>query len=457
MASGARKLVRSSFMASVRALLALTFLLSGGAATAAAAMVRNGGSPSIYGGGGGEGAAVIGRGGRSLLQAAAAAAATTQSAVFSLDSYGAHGDGERDDTAALARAWSAACASAAPAVVLVPESRSYLLRQVTLSGPCESTIKLMVKGTLVASPDMSNWNESNRRYWIVVRGVDGLAVGGGGTIDGNGEGWWENSCKINRALPCKGAPTALSFHTCDNLSVNGLKMVNSQQIHMSVEDCTGVELAHLSISAPGTSPNTDGIHITHSKNVQVSDCTIKTGDDCVSIEDGTHGLHVTRLVCGPGHGISIGSLGDDNSRAEVSDIFIDTVHLYGTTNGARIKTWQGGSGYAKDIVFQNMVMNSVKNPIIIDQNYCDSAKKCETQEGSAVEISNVVFKNIAGTTISKSAITLNCSKNYPCYDISLQDINLEMVDDNGATGSTCQNAKWRKSGTVVPQPCTSTN
>uniref|UniRef100_A0A0E0P2V3 Polygalacturonase n=1 Tax=Oryza rufipogon TaxID=4529 RepID=A0A0E0P2V3_ORYRU len=433
MASGARKLVRSSFMASVRALLALTFLLSGGAATAAAAMVRNGGSPSIYGGGGGEGAAVIGRGGRSLLQAAAAAAATTQSAVFSLDSYGAHGDGERDDTAALARAWSAACASAAPAVVLVPESRSYLLRQVTLSGPCESTIKLMVKGTLVASPDMSNWNESNRRYWIVVRGVDGLAVGGGGTIDGNGEGWWENSCKINRALPCKGAPTALSFHTCDNLSVNGLKMVNSQQIHMSVEDCTGVELAHLFL------------------------LLISAGDDCVSIEDGTHGLHVTRLVCGPGHGISIGSLGDDNSRAEVSDIFIDTVHLYGTTNGARIKTWQGGSGYAKDIVFQNMVMNSVKNPIIIDQNYCDSAKKCETQEGSAVEISNVVFKNIAGTTISKSAITLNCSKNYPCYDISLQDINLEMVDDNGATGSTCQNAKWRKSGTVVPQPCTSTN
>uniref|UniRef100_A0A0E0KKI1 Polygalacturonase n=1 Tax=Oryza punctata TaxID=4537 RepID=A0A0E0KKI1_ORYPU len=436
MASGASKLVMS-FMASV--LLALTFLLSGAAratdATAAAAMVRNGGSPSSYGGGGGAGAALISRGGRSLLQAAAAAAATTttQSALFSLDSYGAHGDGERDDTAALAKAWSAACASAVPAVVLVPASRSYLLRQVTLSGPCESTIKLMVKGTLVASPDMSNWNESNRRYWIVVRGVDGLAVAGGGTIDGNGEGWWENSCKINKALPCKGAPTALSFHTCNNLSVNGLKMVNSQQIHMSVEDCTGVELAHLSISAPGTSPNTDGIH------------------------DGTHGLHVTRLVCGPGHGISIGSLGDDNSRAEVSDIFIDTVHLYGTTNGARIKTWQGGSGYAKDIVFQNMVMNSVKNPIIIDQNYCDSAKKCETQEGSAVEVSNVVFKNIAGTTISKNAITLNCSKNYPCYDIALQDINLEMVDGNGATGSICQNAKWRKSGTVVPQPCTGTN
>ncbi|KAG8061324.1 hypothetical protein GUJ93_ZPchr0003g18348 [Zizania palustris] len=318
---------------------------------------------------------------------------------------------------------------------------------------------LQVKGTLVASPDRSSWNENNRRYWIVFRGVESLAVSGGGTIDGNGEVWWKNSCKINTALPCKGAPTALSFHTCNNLRVDGLKMLNSQQIHVSVEDCTGVQVAHLSITAPGTSPNTDGIHVTHSSNVQVRDCTIKTGDDCVSIEDGTHDLHITRLVCGPGHGISVGSLGDGNSRAEVSGIFVDTVQLYGTTNGARIKTWQGGSGYAKNIVFQNMVMNSVKNPIIIDQNYCDSAKPCKTQVltekmGSAVEVSNVVFKNIKGTTISKNAITLNCSKNFPCYDIALQDINLKMEGGSGGTGSTCQNAKWRKSGIVVPQPCT---
>uniref|UniRef100_A0A0D9W0G1 endo-polygalacturonase n=1 Tax=Leersia perrieri TaxID=77586 RepID=A0A0D9W0G1_9ORYZ len=384
-----------------------------------------------------------------------AARATAQ--VFSVDSYGGRGDGVRDDTQALAKAWAAACASPRPAVVLVPGAgKHYLLKQLTLSGPCKSTVTLMVKGTLVASPDMSSWNDENRRYWIVISGVDGLAVGGGGEIDGNGEGWWKNSCKINTALPCKGAPTALTFHSCNNLRVDGLKMVNSQQIHMSVEDCIGVQLAHLSITAPGTSPNTDGIHITRSRNVQVSDCTIKTGDDCISIEDGTHDLHVTRLVCGPGHGISIGSLGDDNSRAEVSGIFIDTVQLYGTTNGARIKTWQGGSGYANNIVFQNMLMNNVKNPIIIDQNYCDSAKPCKAQ-GSAVEVSNVVFKNIKGTTISENAINLNCSKNFPCYDIALQDINLKMVGGSGGTESTCQNAKWRKSGIVVPQPCTGKN
>jgi len=173
----------------------------------------------------------------------------------------------------------------------------------------------------------------------------------------------------------------------------------------------------------------------------------------MSIENETNNLHVSKVVCGPGHGISIGSLGDDNSRAEVSGITIDSVQLYGTTNGARIKTYQGGSGYAKDITFQNMVMYDVKNPIIIDQNYCDKAKPCEAQ-GSAVEVSNVVFKNIRGTTTTKDAIKMNCSKNVPCQDITLQNINLKMQHGKGNTQSTCQNAKWRKSGTVLPQPCT---
>lgn len=38
-------------------------------------------------------------------------------------------------------------------------------------------------------------------------------------------------------------------------------------------------------------------------------------------------------------------------------------------NGARIKTWQGGKGYARTITFENIIINSSDNPIIIDQFY----------------------------------------------------------------------------------------
>ncbi|XP_037438613.1 polygalacturonase ADPG2-like [Triticum dicoccoides] len=381
------------------------------------------------------------------------APAETQQNVFIVDNYGARGDGKHDDAQPLAKAWNAACSSSRPAVLLVPEGKTYLLSSVTLSGPCKSSVVFMLKGTLVAPRSRSAWSQNDTSRWILIQGVTGLTVSGGGTINGNGDVWWANSCKVNKALPCTKAPTALTFHQCNNLQVENLKLVNSQQIHLSVEDCSGVQLARLSITAPGTSPNTDGIHITRSKDVQVKDCVIKTGDDCVSIENGTHNLFVSKVVCGPGHGISIGSLGDDNSRAEVSGITIDSVQLYGTTNGARIKTWQGGSGYAKDITFQNMVMDNVQNPIIIDQNYCDSAKPCNRGQGSAVEVSNVVFKNIRGTTVSKDAIKLSCSHSISCSDIVLENINLKMEGGKGDTESTCQNAKWQESGTVIPQPC----
>jgi hypothetical protein len=40
---------------------------------------------------------------------------------------------------------------------------------------------------------------------------------------------------------------------------------------------------------------------------------------------------------------------------------------------------QGGSGSASNIKFQNIVMQNVANPIIIDQNYCDQNKPCKEQ------------------------------------------------------------------------------
>jgi len=40
---------------------------------------------------------------------------------------------------------------------------------------------------------------------------------------------------------------------------------------------------------------------------------------------------------------------------------------------------QGGSGYARNIKFLNIMMQNVTNPIIIDQYYCDQTKPCHEQ------------------------------------------------------------------------------
>ena len=131
--------------------------------------------------------------------------------VFSLDRYGARGDGRHDDTRALAAAWKAACASPRPAAVLVPNGRRYLLKVVTLRGPCKSTVAVTVKGTLVASPNRADWSDRDRRLWIVFRSINKLTLNGGGAIDGNGHKWWPYSCKINKGLVNCGADASVHF------------------------------------------------------------------------------------------------------------------------------------------------------------------------------------------------------------------------------------------------------
>lgn len=64
------------------------------------------------------------------------------------------------------------------------------------------------------------------------------------------------------------------------------------------------------------------------------------GDDCISIQTGCSNVYVHNVDCGPGHGISIGSLGKDNTRACVSNITVRDVNIHNSMNGVRIKTWQ---------------------------------------------------------------------------------------------------------------------
>ncbi|KAH7661754.1 Polygalacturonase protein [Dioscorea alata] len=370
--------------------------------------------------------------------------------VVDVEDYGAKGDG-RDDSEAFDKAWRVACSSSKPVTFMVANDKNYKLKPLTFQGPCKSNVKVMIEGSIEASSDRSDWDGKNQRHWLLFDEINDLEVGGGGTINGNGNIWWQNSCKIKKSLPCHDAPTAMTFSKCKNLKVNELSIKNSQQIHISFERCSNVQASQLSISSPESSPNTDGIHVTGTQNINISNCVIQTGDDCISIVSGSQAVTVMDITCGPGHGISIGSLGSHNSEDHVSDVLVDTAKLTNTTNGVRIKTWQGGSGYAKHIIFQNINMKNVKNPIIIDQNYCDSTKPCDEQK-SAVEVSNILYKNIKGTSASEIAIDFECSKSVPCHDIVLQDINL-VKEGGGTAKSSCKNVEWTKKGQALPNPC----
>ncbi|CAI0404645.1 unnamed protein product [Linum tenue] len=368
--------------------------------------------------------------------------------IVNVDRFGAKGDGRWDDTQAFEKAWKAACSSTGPTTVFaVPKKKIYLLKPITFAGPCRGTRVVQIFGTIKASRDMKDY-ENDRRHWIKFESLQNFRVKGGGTIDGNGQIWWQNSCKVNTRLPCKDAPNAVTFYECNNIIVSNLKFRNSQKMHVSFDKCADVKVVRLFVAAPENSPNTDGIHVTATQNIQISRCVIKTGDDCISIVSGSRNVKATDITCGPGHGISIGSLGAGNSGAQVSDVVVNRAILTGTSNGVRIKTWQGGSGYARNIQFQNIAMNNVTNPIIIDQNYCDRDEPCHEQ-ASAVRVSNVMYKNIKGTSASKVAINLECSKSVRCHEIVMQDVSLASQRPEYVEAS-CVSVDLTRRGIVTP-------
>lgn len=91
---------------------------------------------------------------------------------------------------------------------------------------------------------------------------------------------------------------------------------------MKIEEGENITINNITITAPGASPNTDGIHTGNINYVNILNSNIGTGDDCISIGPGTTNINITGVNCGPGHGISIGSIGKYPSDQNVEGVHI---------------------------------------------------------------------------------------------------------------------------------------
>lgn len=161
------------------------------------------------------------------------------------------------------------------------------------------------------------------------------------------------------------------FNAIRNSIVHDITSKDSKFFHINVIGSRNFTFHRVRISASADSKNTDGIHIGRSNGVYVTDSIIQTGDDCISLGDGSKQIKVTNVTCGPGHGISIGSLGRYPNEEPVDGVYVRNCTLINTTNGVRIKTWPGSrDGIANDLHFNDIIMNNVANPILVDQEYC---------------------------------------------------------------------------------------
>ncbi|XP_072959068.1 exopolygalacturonase-like [Typha angustifolia] len=89
----------------------------------------------------------------------------------------------------------------------------------------------------------------------------------------------------------------------------------------------------------------------------------------------------------------VGSLGKYGDEMLVIGLLVKNCTIKNTTNGVRIKTWPGST-----------------------------ASRAIPMQPSRVQISNVSYRRINGTSRTKVAIDLLCSDETPCRNVELADV-----------------------------------
>ncbi|KAL3725238.1 hypothetical protein ACJRO7_030274 [Eucalyptus globulus] len=316
--------------------------------------------------------------------------------------------------------WDAACSSQVESPVLyVPSGYSFMVQSTIFTGPCQGGIVFQVNSELMPPDGPESWPKGlSRRQWLVFYQVVGMSLLViYGLIDRKGEKWRDLPCKPHK----EGNGTTLPG-PCDSpivlheLQLNSAcaQKRNSPQFHFRFDNCRNVHIDSIFLSAP-LGPNADGIHIENTIGVKIYNSVISNGDDCVSIGSGCYNVYVWNITCGPSHGIR-------QVYALRNGIMVRDSAIKSSDKGVRIKTWRG-SGAVSRVTFDNIFMDNVRNPIIIDQFYC-LAKEC-TNHTSAVLVSDVLYTNIKGTyDVHSSPMHFACSDLVPCTNITISDIEL---------------------------------
>ncbi|KIY69001.1 glycoside hydrolase family 28 protein [Cylindrobasidium torrendii FP15055 ss-10] len=349
-------------------------------------------------------------------------------------------------------------ATAACATVTIPAGTT-----LNISSPLGMTglngVTINLQGTVKFNDDVAYWSDNAFRYdfqdqysFWELGGTD-VVLTGGGTLDGNGQAWYD-AFDEDSTTP---RPIILVITGGAGIRVENIAMIDSPEWFNLITDSSDVTFDNLTITASENSHNTDGWNVYRSDTVSILNSVIINGDDCVAFKPNATNVLVSNLDCTGSHGISVGSLGQYAGLYDiVENVTAIDIVMKDAQNGARIKAWAGsdvGSGIVRNITFTNFTMENVDNPIVIDQCYF-SEDVCD-EYPSNTYIENIYFNGVTGTASGSTVASLMCSPDNRCSNINVNDVTLQ-AGDGGDAKFECQNVVVAGNSATLFGECAST-
>jgi polygalacturonase len=222
-------------------------------------------------------------------------------------------------------------------------------------------------------------------------------VMGAGVVDGQGGQrllerdvtWWDLAHQAKLEDQKQNCPRLIVVESSNDFTLYGITLRNSPNFHVIVSRTDGFTAWGVKIDSPATARNTDGIDPSSSTNVTIAYSWIRAGDDNIAIKAGSNGpaAHMTilRNHFYSGHGMSIGS----ETSGGVSAIRVVDLTIDGADNGLRIKSDVSRGGLVEDVMYQDVCMRDVKNPILMDPFYNKKATGTQLPLYRDIRLKNV--------------------------------------------------------------------
>ncbi len=360
---------------------------------------------------------------------------TTPPDVCTMDvrRFGAKGDGQTDDTAAIQAA--ILCCPAGGRVLLPPgEYRTgplFLKSHIMIELKKQATLRLTTEvPRFPVLPGMTRTTDETGEVllgtWegnpldmyaaaLTGIGVSDVCVIGEGVIDGcadQGE-WWS---KHHRKPVGPYRPRLFYLRDCDHITLQGLTFRNSPAWNLHPTFSEELTFLSLRIEAPAISPNTDGFDPESCAHVRMYGTVFSVGDDCIALKSGKiymgrtyrtpcQDIEIAWCLMKDGHGgVTVGS----EMAGGVLDVRVHHCRMIGNDRGLRIKTrrGRGKDAVADRILFENVVMEGVKVPLVVNAMYhCDPDGKtpyvqsCDPQpvDDTTPTVGSVIYKSVTAT------------------------------------------------------------
>jgi len=228
--------------------------------------------------------------------------------------YGAVGDGKTMNTKAIQTAIDNLTEQGGG--ILYFPSGIYLTGSIKLHS--NITIQLVAGAVIKASPDMKDYtpieysSESRNTSLMYAVSAENIAIMGRGEIDGSGDEFMDldkiypGCCydprftrqgldyhndfpdgpvapKLNEDGTQARPGTLVTFIQCNNVMIRDITVTGAPNWCIHLACCNHVDIIGVDIHNSLLIPNADGIDLSKSRNINISDCDIIAGDDGIAI------------------------------------------------------------------------------------------------------------------------------------------------------------------------------